>query len=92
MASVAVLTKDPGEVLDYSFIWSVYLRRGESISSASVTVTTGITLSSYTNTSNTVTAWVAGGTANVDYYIYCTIVTDQGRTAKRSIKLEVVTR
>lgn len=54
--------KDPDATLDYQLDWSDWLATGESIASATVTVT-GATLVSSSYTTTTVTAWIRGGTA-----------------------------
>lgn len=77
--------KDPQAVLDYQWDWSLWLAVGETISTATVTVPTGITLASSTSTTTTVTAWLSSGTVGADYTITCHIVTNQGRTDERNI-------
>ena len=97
--------KDPGDVLDYQWDWAGktngtgnkdWLASGETISSATVTVPTGITLDltaphvlGYTTTTTTVTAWITGGTDGTDYKVDCAIVTSAGRTVERSIWIRV---
>jgi len=96
-------TKDPAAVLDYKFDWAAstnsngnsdWLATGETISSHSVTATTGITVdsSSITDSSTTVTAWLSGGTAGSAYTVTCQIVTTAGRTDERSITISVQNR
>lgn len=95
--------KDPSAVLDYVFDWRAltngtgrtdWLAAGETITTKTVTVSTGITLDSdsLTNSSTSVTAWLSGGTAGQSYTVTCRIVTSAGRTDERSIKIQVVER
>lgn len=90
--------KDPSAVLDYKFDWKAFtngsstdpeddwLESGETISSHSVTVASGITLdsSSLANSNTVVVAWLSGGTAGTAYEVTCRITTNQGRTDERT--------
>jgi hypothetical protein len=80
--------KDPQAVLDYQWNWAAWLAVGETISSHTVTVATGITLDSSTATGTAVTAWISGGTAG-EYRVGCRIVTTAGRTDERGITITV---
>mgnify|MGYP003563657631 CR=1 FL=1 len=87
--------KDPNEVLDYKFDWDTnYLETGETISSATVTVESGITKDSdsITDSDRTVTVWLSGGTADNEYTVTCQIVTSLSRTAERSMFIRVLER
>lgn len=90
------VTKDPQAVLDYTFDWRAYtngtgktdwLATGETISTKTITATTGITVNSsaLSDSDTSVTVWLSGGTAGRDYVVGCEIATDGGRTDKRSI-------
>ena len=96
----SIFLKDPNAVLDYKFDWkaetngsgdSDWLDSGETISSKVVTVDDGITKQSdaLTDTNTSVTVWLSGGTAGVDYEIACKIVTSDSRTDERTIKIQV---
>ena len=91
-------SKDPDAVLDYKFDWAAstngsgssdWLASGETISSHTITATTGLTVdsSSLTDTNTSVTVWLSGGTAGTDYTVTCQIVTSASRTDERSIKI-----
>jgi len=80
-----VFTKDPDAVLDYQWNWSAWLAVGETITSAVITVDTGLTLDSQSNTTTTVTAWLSGGTVDEGYRVVCEITTSAARTDNRSI-------
>ncbi|MFD4474694.1 hypothetical protein ACFWPU_01055 [Streptomyces sp. NPDC058471] len=84
--------KDPGAVLDWGFDWSNWLSAAEEISSATVTVDSGLTKNSQSNTVNTVTVWLAGGTSGTTYQVNCRITTNQGRTDERTIGIRLTDR
>lgn len=93
--------KDPDAVLDYVFDWAAltngtgtsdWLESGETISSYVVTVGSGLTLDSDSQSSGQVTAWVSGGTAGETYTVACRISTSAGRTDERTVKVRVVER
>lgn len=79
--------KDPDAVLDYTWDWSAWLASGETITSADVTVPTGIVKNSDSHTTTTVTAWLSGGTDGTGYRVTCRVTTSQGRTDDRSITI-----
>ena len=94
-----VYLKDPDAVLDYKFDWkastngsgsSDWLESGETISSRTITADSGITVdsSSITDTSTTVTVWLSGGTAGLDYDVACLITTSASRTDERTITIK----
>lgn len=85
--SFTVFTRDPDSVLDYLWDWSAWLQVGESISSHTIVVPSGITKESSTNDSTTVTAWISGGTTGVAYDVTCRITTSSNRTEDRTIRL-----
>lgn len=100
MATNSVFVKDPNAVLDYKFDWrastngsgdSDWLASGETISTRTITATTGITVDSsgLTDTNTSVTVWLSGGTHGNDYRVACKIVTSASRTDERSITVRV---
>ena len=95
--------KDPDAVLDYKFDWAAltngsgttdWLSTGETISSKTVTATTGLTVDSseITDTNTSVTAWLSGGTADELYTVTCQIVTSDSRTDERTMTIKCVER
>ena len=95
--------KDPNAVLDYVFDWAAstngtgdsnWLATGETISTITITATTGITVasSSITDTNTSATVWLSGGTAGATYSVACKIATSASRTDERTISIEVVNR
>lgn len=93
--------KDPDAVLDYVFDWkastngtgdSDWLASGETISSHTVTVETGLTKDSDSESDGQVTVWLSGGTAGEDYDVSCEIVTSDSRTDERTVMVRVKER
>ena len=88
-----VFNKDPDAVLDYAFDWSSWLATGETISTRTITVDTGLTQpSTDTESSGIVTVWLSGGTANNTYDVACKIATSASRTDERTITIKCVNR
>ena len=88
MSSTRTFQHDPGAALDYTFDWSTWLTaEADTLSSYTVTVPSGLTLDSDSETSGAVTAWISGGTAGTSYTVTCEIVTTGARTDQRSIIL-----
>ena len=81
--------KDPGDVADYWFDWSTFLPAAQSISSATVTVPSGITSVASDFTSKVVRVRLSGGTAGAYYAILCAISTDTGESFEISKNLAV---
>ena len=84
---IDTIPKDPDAVLDYVFNWSAWLENGETISSHTITVGSGITKDSDSESSGIVTIWLSGGTHGNDYLVECEVVTSMGRTDERSINI-----
>lgn len=81
--------KDPDAVLDYAVNWSDYLEDGETLSSSSFTVESGITKDSESNTGTSSVVWLSGGELYAEYTITCTITTSEGRTDERSFSVSI---
>lgn len=85
--------KDPSAVLDWAFDWSNWLSTSETITGTpTITVDTGITMGSQSNTTSKVTVWLSGGTPGTTYKVACRITTNQGRTDERTIGIRVTDR
>lgn len=87
-------SKRPDEVKDYSINWARALLIagedvGDTVSSSTWEVETGITKDSDSETTTTTTIWLSGGTADVEYTITNHVVTSQGREYEESIKVNV---
>jgi hypothetical protein len=84
--------KDSDGVLDFAFEWEDWLSASEEITAVTVTASPGITVDSSSNTTDTVTVWLSGGTAGVPYTLACRITTNQGRTDERTMTIRVLNR
>ncbi len=90
------MIKDPNAVLDYGFNWrpegEEWLEEDETITSYVITVPTGITKDSDSESDGVVTVWLSGGTAGENYKVACKITTSSGRTDERSVWIKAVER
>lgn len=90
------MIKDPNAVLDYGFNWrpdgKEWLEEDETITSYVITVPTGITKDSDSESDGVVTVWLSGGTVGQNYKIECEITTSKDRTDERSTWIKVVER
>ena len=85
--------KDPDAVLDYAFDWDEkWLQTGETISVHTITVETGLTKDSDSESDGIVTVWLSGGTAGQQYEVACRITTSLGRTDERSVSINCLER
>jgi hypothetical protein len=100
--------KDPVETLDYDRDWKYkdeasrtaagtgngWLATGETITTSTWAVPTGITQTTPapSHTDGLAKIWLTGGTDGVDYTLTNTVVTNTGRTGKRSITIQVRAR
>jgi hypothetical protein len=85
-------TKDPDANLDYGFDWSQWLAASETISTSIWIVDAGLTKGTTSATTTGTTVWLSGGTAGTTYLAVNRIVTNQGRTDDRTVKVFVVNR
>lgn len=90
-APVAVYEKDPNAVLDYTEDWSKWLG-DDVIFSAAWTLPAGVSNAGEMHSGSTVTLWISGGAAGSSYSVYAQITTVNGRTDKRTIKINAVDR
>lgn len=88
--------KDPGATVDYSFDWAAWLTGDEAITETSWRIEPAgagaPTLSSAVAAGARRGIFVAGGTRGQRYQLTCTVETDAGRTAERSLTLYVTER
>jgi hypothetical protein len=84
--------KDPQDVLDYGFTWSTWLASGETISTSTWTVESGITKDSDSNTTTTTTIWLSGGTAGEVYALVNHITTSASRQLDQTLIIEMISR
>lgn len=90
-----VVNKDPQATLDYTWDWTEYLTAiSDTISTASITVDSGIVVQTQTITGNNrkVVAFISGGELGRQHVATCKIVTTGGRTDERSIYFNIVNR
>ena len=94
------MRKDPDAVLEYKFDLKAltngsgtedYLQDGETISSHTVTVDSGLTKDSdsITDTNTSVTVWLSGGTAGQAYTVLLNFTTSDARTDDKIIVVYV---
>lgn len=90
-AILRAFRKDPQAKLDYSIDWGTlgWLVGGDTLSSASWTVPSGLTKVSETNSTTSATVWLSGGTDGTDYDITCHVVTVAGREDDRTLRIQV---
>ena len=83
-------TKDPDDVLSYSWDFSDFLATAETISTiAFPDFPAGLTLDSSSNTSTVATAVISGGTAGTSYDVTCRITTSAGQTKDVTLTIPV---
>lgn len=81
--------QDPQAVLDWTVDWTDWLVTGDTISTHSVTVQTGLTEDSSSDTDTAVTAWISGGTVGSSYTVVFHITTVDGRQDERTLTLTI---
>lgn len=90
---MAVVLKDPADVLDYTRTWTRELAAVvDTIATSSWSTDDGITIDSDTNDDTTATVWLSGGTAGEEYAAVNTITTTAGRTYAKRITIKVERR
>ena len=83
-----IYQKDPSAKLLFGEDWTEWLE-GATISSATVTAPTGITVAYYTNSTTHISAMITGGTSGSDYEILFKINSSTGEEDLRRIKIQV---
>jgi hypothetical protein len=84
--------KDPDAVLDYTLNWTDWLVSGDTITAATSTPDSGITVDSTSFTTTATTTWLSGGTAGTTYSVVVHVTTDDGREDDRTITIAVQDR
>lgn len=92
MTSYTWPRKDPDEILDYSLDWSTILETGETLSTVTWTVPSGLTKISDSEASGVTTIWLSGGTSGTLYELGIRVITSASRTYDLTVRLPVVTR
>jgi hypothetical protein len=83
-----IIDKDTLEVLDYTFNWGNWLPAGDTIVSFEI-ISSDVTLDDDSNTGTTVTIWLSGGVSGEKPRVRCKITTAAGRTAIRTIRINI---
>jgi len=83
-----IVTKDPDSILDWEFNWTSWLA-GDTISTSTWVVPSGITKDSDTKTTITTTIWLSSGTDGTDYELVNRIDTAGGRTKEWTLLVRV---
>lgn len=86
---MSAFIKDPQATLDYVVNWASWLADSETITAATVTASTGITVNSSSHDDDTVTFWLSGGTDGTDYTVTCHVTTSAGRQDDRTTRIRV---
>lgn len=81
--------KDPDATLDYGIDWSDWLDSGDTISSVTWVVPTGITKTAQSHTDTISMIWLSGGTLGQSYDIVCRITTTGGRIDDRTFTIRI---
>lgn len=96
-----IFLKDPDATLDYLVNFGRWLPTGDTISTRTVTVTTGITKVSDAIVSGTdangtsvasaaVQVWLSGGTLGAEYAVTCHVTTAAGRINDETFTVRAV--
>ncbi|OHU64024.1 MULTISPECIES: phage fiber-tail adaptor protein [Mycobacteroides] len=89
--SLRTFKQDPDAVLDYTLNWSAWLAPGDTITSATATVSPagGLTVGTVSNTVDAVTVWVSGGSAATKYDVTVHVITNGAREDDRTFTVEI---
>jgi hypothetical protein len=88
---IPTIVKTPAEILDYLFTWVDWLG-ADTISTANITVDSGLTVVSTVISLTTVQVFVSGGQVGQTLRVNCKVVTAGARTSDRSILLSIQLR
>jgi hypothetical protein len=85
------LEKDEDDTVRLILDWSKWLGESE-IDSVAWEVDSGVTVANQTNTATLATVYIAGGIQDCEYWVKCTITTDETpeRIESRSVQVRVV--
>jgi len=81
--------QDPSAVLDYRIKWIDWLAGDRIVASTWVTSDPLFVVENHSFTDTETTVWCRGGTHGFAYFITNKIVTEQGRTDERTLKIKV---
>lgn len=80
--------KDPDEVLDYEIDWTNLLG-SDTVLTSQWSLSPDITGAAASNTANTTTIWVSGGTASDNFLAINRVTTADGRVFERTLQIPV---
>lgn len=84
------LTKAPADILDYDVRFYRWLTEGDTIASATATITgEGAAVDQVENSEQTVKVWVSGGTPDETYGVTVLAQTHAGRTKQVCFRIAV---
>lgn len=97
MRELDTATIDPDARLDWRWDWSAWLTDGDTITTATVTDTTGaaeptIVVGDVSHDDTSVTVWLSGGVDRQQARLTCHIATAQGRADDRTLRLYIAHR
>ena len=79
------ITKDPIAELDYTWDWSLWLLEGDPIEEFTFSVPDDLELVTSMEDAGRVTIWLNSGTSKKSHTVSCRIITEEGRSDKRSM-------
>lgn len=82
-------SKDPAELLDYTINWAAPLAGDTIVSSVWALSAADLVEATSTQTSNTATIWLSGGTLNQTYQVKNTITTAGGRIFDQTVSIKI---
>jgi hypothetical protein len=90
MTTLAVMTKDPDETLDYDVDFVRWLPVSDTITSAVAEITdTTATITQTDVSSTSIKVWITGGTAGDNGKVTVRATTDQGRVKEASFRIRI---
>jgi len=81
--------KAPTKPLDYTIDWSSWLSTGDTVTTSTFTLETGLVEDSKANTTTTTTITVSGGVAGTTYSVKNSIVTANALETDRTFYIQV---
>jgi len=89
MGKSTLAYKSPNEEVDYQIVWSSTLGTDTIFSSLFTNVSSGVTLTTFYNTSTYCVIWFSGGTSGNSYEFTNQIETTGGRIYEKTLRFEV---
>lgn len=86
---IGAFVKDPNSTIDFAVDWAEWLNTGDTVTTSSWEVPSGLTVSSSTVTNNVARAFLTGGIDGVDYLVTNRVTTQGTRIEDRSILVQV---